>query len=498
MNWNRIWKIGVAVAIAIFFQLEITIAPAQARTQRPCSGFENPNIVLIFMDNFGWGELGVYGGGILRGAATPRIDKLAGEGMRLLNFNVEAQCTPSRAAIMTGRYAIRTGNSSIPLETPLYGLTQWEYTLAEMLSDAGYSTGMFGKWHLGQTEGRFPTDQGFDEWYGIPNSSDEAFWPDDPRYRPYSHPAAHPEYIMTGHKGEKPTKLKVYNLEERAAIDKTLTDKSMDFMERKVEANKPFFLFVPYTQTHMPVTPHPDFAGSTRNGDFADVLAQTDFYVGQLLDKVDELGIRDNTIFIFTSDNGPDPLAPYHGFSGPWRGSYFTGFEGSLRVPFIIRWPGKVPAGVVNNENVHEMDLFPTFARIVGGNVPQDRMIDGVDQLNFFLGEQVHSNREAEVIYVGNQVFGVKWRNFKMINKKIDSAWAKPTEDYNVQMFFDLHTDPKEEYPLDPNWIHLTWMRWPAGQVLLDHTASLEKEPPIPPGTPDPYIPTAGQSTPKH
>ena len=120
------------------------------------SAAEKPNIVLVFMDNFGYGELGCYGGGITRGAPTPRIDSLAAEGMKLTNFNVEAQCTPSRAAIMTGRYAVRTGNASVPLSTPLYGLTQWEYTMAEMLSDAGYATGMFGKWHLGHTKGRFP------------------------------------------------------------------------------------------------------------------------------------------------------------------------------------------------------------------------------------------------------------------------------------------------------------------------------------------------------
>jgi len=154
---------------------------AQAQTPKP-------NIVLVLMDNFGWGELGVYGGGILRGAPTPRIDKLASEGMRLLNFNVEASCTPSRAALMTGRYAVRTGNSTVPLETPLYGLVQWEVTMAEMLGDAGYASAWYGKWHLGHTKGRFPTDQGFDEWYGIPNSSDEALWVDNPRYRPDSDP----------------------------------------------------------------------------------------------------------------------------------------------------------------------------------------------------------------------------------------------------------------------------------------------------------------------
>ena len=122
-----------------------------------------PNVILINMDNFGWGELGCYGGGILRGAPTPRIDKLASEGLRLLNFNVEAQCTPSRAALMTGRYAIRTGNGSVPLGDQEYGLTQWEYTIAEMFSDAGYATAMFGKWHLGDSKGRYPTSQGFDE-----------------------------------------------------------------------------------------------------------------------------------------------------------------------------------------------------------------------------------------------------------------------------------------------------------------------------------------------
>ncbi len=145
---------------------------------------EKPNIVLIFMDNFGYGELGVYGGEITRGAPTPRIDRLATEGIRLTNFNVEVQCTPSRAALMTGRYVIRSGNGSVPITTGMYGLTQWEITMAEMLSDAGYATGIFGKWHLGHTEGRFPTDQGFDEWYGIPNSTDESLWPGQPQFRP--------------------------------------------------------------------------------------------------------------------------------------------------------------------------------------------------------------------------------------------------------------------------------------------------------------------------
>ncbi len=143
-----------------------------------------PNIVMVVMDNFGYGEVGVYGGGMLRGAPTPNIDSIATEGFQLTNFNVEAECTPSRSSLMTGRYGIRTRQR--PNDEPRgiwYGITPWEITLAEMLSDAGYATGMFGKWHLGDEEGRYPTDQGFDEWYGIPNSSDQAFWPDSDSFQ---------------------------------------------------------------------------------------------------------------------------------------------------------------------------------------------------------------------------------------------------------------------------------------------------------------------------
>jgi arylsulfatase len=433
--------------------LATLLAGTLAHAQEP----ERPNVVLVFMDNYGWGEPGCYGGGIIRGAPT--------------------------------RYAIRTGNASIPIETPVYGLTQWEYTLAEMFSDQGYATGMFGKWHLGHTKGRFPTDQGFDEWFGIPNSSDESAWADDTRFRGDVHPFAVLEHVMEARKGEDPKKLRVYDTEQRALIDGEITERSIDFMQRQVAAKKPFFLFVPYTQTHMPVIPHPEFKGKTRNGDFADVLAQTDAYVGRLLDTVEALGQTENTVFIFTSDNGPDPTVPYQSFAGPWSGSYFTGREGSLRVPFIVRWPGHVPAGAVSNEIVHEMDLFPTLATMVGGRIPDDRVIDGVDQGPFFLGQQEASNREHVIVYVGSELYGVKWRNYKMMSKEIDKAFADPTRSYGVPLIYDLHTDPKEENPLNSQWYHSGWTRWPAGDYLVKHLASLKAEPPIRPGTQDPYTP---------
>jgi len=422
---------------------------------------DKPNIVLVFMDNFGWGELGSYGGGLIRGAATPRIDSLADEGLRLLNFNVEAQCTPSRAAIMTGRYAIRTGNGSVPLGVGAYGLTQWEYTMAEMLSDAGYNTGMFGKWHLGDSEGRYPTDQGFDEWYGIPNSSDESYWPDNDLYRAGTHPQVKYEHIMEARRNETPKELHVYNGARRLTIDGEITDRAIDFMKRKAKEDKPFFLFIPYTQTHHPVQPEP---------------------------TVDELGIKDNTIFIFTADNGPEGVHPHQGFAGPWRGSYFTGLEGSLRVPFLIRWPEKIPANSVSNEIVHEMDLFTTFAKFSGGKIPADRVIDGVDQSEFFMGKQEKSDRESVVVYVGNDLYGVKWRNWKMMFKELDTIEADPVRTYGIPLFYNLLLDPREENPSLYAAENL-WVRFPAGQVLIEHSRSFEKEPPIPPGTPDPYQP---------
>jgi arylsulfatase len=465
----------------VFTLLLVFIAPS-------VQALEKPNIVLVLMDNFGWGELGTYGGGLIRGAPTPRIDSLADEGMKLLNFNVEAQCTPSRAAILTGRYAVRTGNSSVPVGAGEYGLTQWEYTLPEMLSAAGYETAMFGKWHLGDSKGRYPTDQGFDEWYGIPNSSDESYWPDSDLFREGVHPQVKPEPVMQALRGQVPEEVEVYNSAKRLIIDREVTDKAIDYMERKAKGDKPFFLFIPYTQTHMPVEPEPAWKGKTGNGHWADVLAQTDYYVGQLLDAVDDLGIRDNTIFIFTSDNGPEALVPHQGFGGPWRGSYFTGLEGSLRVPFLIRWPGKVPEGAVSNEIVHQIDLYTTLANFTGARVPDDRVLDSIDQSDFLLGKKEKSGRESVIIYVGDDIYGVKWRNWKMVTRELDAGFGVPTKSYSIPLFYNLHLDPKEQFPMQEAEKSL-WVRYPASEALIEHLKSFQQEPAIKPGTPDPYTP---------
>jgi len=289
-------------------------------------GKDKPNIVLMVMDNLGWGGIGVYGG-ILRGAETPRLDKLASEGMRFLNFNVETQCTPSRSALMTGRHPIRSGTTKV-VWGQLYGMTQWEVTIAELLSEEGYATGMFGKWHLGDTKGRFPTDQGFDEWYGIPNTTDESLYPTGFQFDPEAVEIPH---IMQSTKGSDPEKVKVYDREARRRIDAELTERTISFMKRSVAADKPFFAFVPFTQVHLPTVPHPDFDGKTGNGRWADVLAEVDHRAGQILDAIDGLEARDNTIVIWMSENGPAEISPRlpadhievdkrtDGFTAKWR-----------------------------------------------------------------------------------------------------------------------------------------------------------------------------------
>ena len=289
---------------------------------------DKPNIVLVFMDNFGWGEPGFNGGGIIRGAATPQLDTLASEGLRLTNFNVEVQCTPSRSALMTGRYAIRSGNATVPMGEGVYGLVQWEVTMAEMLADAGYATGMFGKWHLGRTEGRFPTDQGFDEWYGVPNSTDESVYSS---LQDFSESGVAETWVMHSEKGSAPEKVRPYRLDYRPLIDRDLTDRAISFMQRQANADKPFFVYLPYTATHFPTMPHPDFVGKSGNGPWGDLLMQIDSYVGELLETVDDLGLAKDTIFIFTADNGPESLSSgetsltvetaVHGTAGPWRSS---------------------------------------------------------------------------------------------------------------------------------------------------------------------------------
>jgi arylsulfatase len=354
--------------------------------------------------------------------------------------------------------------------------------MAELFSGAGYKTGMFGKWHIGDVPGRFPTDQGFDEWYGVANTTDESEYSSQFQYDPESGTTP---MIVEARKGQVPRGVKPYDVPARRKIDAELTERAIGFMQRSVASKQPFFAFVPFTQPHLPTLPHPDFEGRTGNGHYADVLAEIDFRAGQILDAVDELGIRDETLIIWMSDNGPEYFYPWHGTAGPWRGNYFTAWEGSLRVPFLMRWPGKVPEGKVSNEIVHVVDLLPTLANVAGFKVPDDRIIDGVNQLDFFLEKQEKSNREGFIVYNNDDVYGYKWRNWKMHLIELENMNSKPMP-LNVPRVYNLIMDPKEEYNLSAE---ATWLLPVLFKKIVEFQKTLVDEPPIQLGTPDPYAP---------
>ena len=440
---------------------------------------DQPNILFIFADNLGWGELGCYGGGDLRGAPTPRIDHLADEGLRFLNFNVESDCVPTRSALMTGRHPIRTG----ALGSATSGIIPWETTLAQLLSDRGYRTGIFGKWHLGDTKSRLPHQRGFDEWYGIPRTTNESMFTTALGFDPA---VSFIPVVMEAAAGQDATDLGVYDLEMRRLIDAEITYRTIDFCQRSVSDGQKFFAYVPLTQLHFPTLPHHDFAGRTGAGDFADSMVEMDYRVGQMLDCIDDLGVAKDTVVLFGSDNGPEFRRPWRGTAGPWQGTYHSAMEGGLRVPFMIRWPGLIEAGQATNEIVHIVDLFNTLARIGGAGVPTDRPIDGIDQLDFFLGREPHSAREGFVYYIRDEVRAAKWRNWKM-----HFIWEPEPNDgpnhLESPFLFNLLQDPKEETSIA---MEHTWVARPMRQLVNTMRASLQSHPPIPSGAPDDYIPT--------
>jgi arylsulfatase A-like enzyme len=441
-----------------------------------------PNIVLMLSDNLGFGEIGVYGGGVLRGAPTPRLDRLAAEGMRFTNFNVEVECTPSRSALMTGRLPVRSGTWRAASPGLPGGLAPWEVTLAEVLSHAGYDTAIFGKWHLGDSPGRYPTDQGFDEWWGFPFSTDVAAYPDRVGFDPA---VAKVPQLLAGVKGEPVREVEPYTLQNRPLIDERIAQKSTAYIRDHAAAGKPFFLFVSWSLVHHPYLPHPDFAGRSGNGRFADCVVEHDHRVGQILDAVDGAGIADRTLVLYLSDNGPDSAYyPEVSFAGPFRGYLGSAYEGSIRTPMIVRWPGRVAPGRVSNEIVAMVDLFPTLAKLAGGAPPDDRAVDGLDQTALLLGETERSARESVLVFSGRTLLAVKWRRFKIFLTGDDPAprdrsWRRLW----APQVFNVEQDPREEVDIA---IQNLWILDPLMRQIYPFLYSVQQEGLILPGGDEP------------
>jgi arylsulfatase len=409
--------------IALLVLLALT--PGKAAAQQ-----KQPNVVFILADNVGYGDLGPYGGGELRGAPTPRIDQLAREGLRLTQYLVEPGCTPSRAALMTGQYSIRNGLSLIIVPGSPSTLSKDAVTMGELFKGAGYATAIFGKWHLGVEPQSLPTAHGFDEFYGIPPdiSWDSATYVDTIELT-HSIPApprvllAKGPHIVEAVAGGPLRMVKPYTREVRAEIDNELVAKSIDFMKRQKAAGKPFFLYLPFSMGHFPNLPSRQFKGKSRIGQYGDKLMEGDHHVGQILDTLKELGVDDNTLVVFASDNGPQGQTaremgnqgtPDMGNSGPFRGELGEATEGSIRTFCFIRWPGKVKAGTSSYAMFSTMDFFPTFARIIGSKVPTDRPIDGVDQTDVLLGRSETGNRDSLLTFIGSDLVAVRWKQWRM------------------------------------------------------------------------------------
>src|ERR1700729_2848935 len=445
------------------------------------------NILFFHVDNLGFGELSCYSGGPFRGTWTGRIDSFAGEGFRLTNYAPEAQCTPTRSALLTGRHAIRSGTSSVPLGSPGdWGLVGWEKTLGDLLSEAGYSCAVYGKWHVGEGPGRWPTDKGFEEWYGPPRTYDEALWPEDPWYDPDRDQVTRMVQISRGE--DDVTELDQLTLDVRRDCDVEYLNRASAFIRTRAEAEMPFFVYFNHSLMHMPVIPREEFKGRTGQGDWADSLLELDTDFGTLLDLLDELGLAGDTLVVFAGDNGPEEVLLWRGTPGYWEGSYFAGGEGNLRTPCIARWPGHIPGGRVSDDIMHVTDWFTTLVRAAGAEEPADRVIDGVDQFGWLSGQRSSSQRDGYLYWMGPELYGVKWRNFKLafVAQRYSTD---PVGKLSSPRIINLVADPQEREPLDLPYMH-SWTVTHFNRLLGEFQASIKREPLVPQGAPLDFAPT--------
>lgn len=449
---------------------------------------QRPNIVFVLADNVGWGDWSCYGGL----TPTPAIDKLAGEGIRFTNYCVESECTPTRTAIMTGRQSVRCGTYTVVPGAGKNGLTPWEYTIAELLSGAGYATSLFGKWHLGDTEGRLPTDQGFDEWWGYRNTANECGWTSYAAFKEISEKAGvEAPQIWEGTKGGTQIAVRPLDMEVRPLLDELIVDKATDYIRQHAHDDEPFFTYVGLSHVHPPEAPHPDFdqTDPSRLGPYADLMAEQDYRVGQIVECVEQAGISDNTLIVFSSDNAALDQGMANGLggsNGPFRGTFYTPpWEGCYRTGCMVSWPGKVPAGVVTNEMLTAHDWYKTFAALAGASdkVPTDRPLDGVDASQFMLGQSDTTGRETMLFFgPDGTLMSAKWRNYKIVHRYCEGM-DKPIVQSSLPMTFDLESDPQERYNLTSYRMDNDFIFHMLLKTGVEYMQSVAKYPNIKPGS---------------
>ncbi|MEQ8337958.1 MAG: sulfatase [Cyclobacteriaceae bacterium] len=403
---------------------------------------DKPNFVVIFCDDLGYGDLGTYGHPTI---LTPNLDQMATEGQKWTNFYVAASvCTPSRAALMTGRYPVRNGmcsdKSRVLFPNSVNGLPAEEITVAEALKELGYQTAAIGKWHLGHKEQFLPTNNGFDSYFGIPYSNDmdaqtegHGYWEfaDTIPTRYYNVPLMKDTEII-----ERPA--------EQHTITKRYSQAAVDYI--KTHKEEPFFIYLAHNLPHIPLFTSEDFAGSSPRGLYGDVIQEIDDGVGKILRTLKDEGLAENTMVIFTSDNGPWRVFRSHGGSaGLLRGGKGNTWEAGMRVPGIFWWPGKIKPGIQTDLG-STLDIFTTLVSMAGGEIPKDRIIDGLD-LTATLLEGKESPRDHLFYYRGTEIYAARLGDYKA-HYTIQGSygmWEKK-EKLDTPLLFNLSVDPSEEW----------------------------------------------------
>lgn len=377
-----------------------------------------PNIIYIFADDLGYGDIGSFGAEDIK---TPYIDRMAEEGIKFTEFySASAVCTPSRAGLLTGRYAIRMGLNGVFFPESFEGMPQKEVTIAEMLQDNGYATGLVGKWHLGHQQKFLPLAQGFEEYFGIPYSND-----------------MESVVYMRGNDV-------VSHSVDQTQLTKTYTEEAIQYIENHKE--QPFFLYLAHSMPHVPLYASDEFLGSSERGLYGDVIQELDWSVGQILQKLEAENLLENTLVIFSSDNGPWLAMEDHGgSSGGLREGKMYSFEGGMRVPTVAMWKGKIPAGTVYDDMATQLDWLPTFASLTGAELPKDRELDGKDISEVLFNTGVREE-DGFLFFEFGQLTGYRrgdWKVKRPFSGFEGARWknASPAHD---SLLVNLKTDPFE------------------------------------------------------
>ena len=457
----------------------------------------SPNILILLVDDMGWGDIGANGGGVVIGAPTPNIDKLAQDGLRLTSVYAQSTCTPSRAALMTGRFPVRTGLTRPLMAGESFKVNPWsdEDTAARLLSAAGYRTALSGKWHLGEAEGTRPHEVGYDEYLGIlgvasemTQAIDARIYPDlvlRPERREALRKLAIPE-VTTGKKGSAAQTVKeIKTPEEMGTIDQMFADYSAGFIQKCASDRKPFYLIHAFSRVHNDNYPAPGYAGKSPAGfPYKDAVTEVDDIVGRLVRTLKETGQLENTLVFFTSDNGAnEDVWPDSGFQ-PWRGGKGTTWEGGVRVPGIAYWPGMIAPRPANDGLFDLMDLFNTSLALAGisDQISNKRYIDGIDQSSFLLSDNGQSARQAVFMYGDNRTVAMRWKEYKIHTsvyltqqpmRNLDESVLTSTGDW--PWVYNLYMDPKEQRSTGHRYFE--WGFAAIKPILTSHLATYLKYP---------------------